>query len=122
MNPITAIIDMFLFIPRKASRLFSSARGRRRDELLKDARLALENGAIILDVRTPEEYEEKHIQNSINIPVNLIEKRYEEISKNKEIIVYCRRGNRSHVAAMNLLEKGHTVYDVATQKEWERKI
>ena len=122
MNQIIAIVDMFLFIPRKASRLFLGTRGRRSDEFLRDAHNAVKNGAIILDVRTPEEYREKHIENSINIPVHLIERRYEQIAKHKEIIVYCRRGNRSHAAAMRLLEKGHTVYDVATQKEWEREV
>ena len=92
------------------------------DEDLRAAHAAANNGAIIIDVRTPEEFSTKHISNAINIPVEKIDKLYALIPQNKEIIVYCRSGSRSHVAANYLKQKGRIVYDVATQGEWEREI
>ncbi len=55
----------------------------------------------ILDVRTPEEYEEGHIENAINIPVDQLESRLSELEqfKNSAILVYCRSGNRSSAAS-----------------------
>jgi rhodanese-related sulfurtransferase len=58
---------------------------------------------VILDVRTVSEYEEGHIEGAINIPVQELEDRIEEISKKDKLLVYCRTGNRSS-QAINILE------------------
>lgn len=92
------------------------------DEDLRAAHIAAQNGAVIVDVRTPEEFAQNHVQNAINIPVEKIERLYYIIPKSKEIIVYCKSGSRSHVAAVFLQKKGRKVYDVATQKDWQREI
>lgn len=69
-----------------------------------------ESGYIILDVRTPEEFGEKHIPGAVNIPNETIGT--EEISQlpNKEqlILVYCRSGNRSKQASGKLVALGYT--------------
>ena len=69
-----------------------------------------ETGYIILDVRTPEEFAEKHIPNAINIPNETIGR--EEIpelpDKNQMILVYCRSGNRSKQASEKLAALGYT--------------
>ena len=69
-----------------------------------------ESDYIILDVRTEEEYEEKHIPGAICIPNETIGS--EEISelsdKNRLIMVYCRSGNRSKQAAGKLVKLGYT--------------
>ena len=69
-----------------------------------------EAGYIILDVRTEEEYEEKHIPGAICIPNETIGT--EEIEalpdKNRLIMVYCRSGNRSKKAAEKLVKLGYT--------------
>ena len=69
-----------------------------------------ESGYIILDVRTPEEFAEKRIPNSINVPNESIGNG--EISElpNKQqlILVYCRSGRRSKEAAQKLCELGYT--------------
>lgn len=69
-----------------------------------------ESGYIILDVRTAQEYSEKHIPNAVNIPNESIGT--EEIpalpDKNQLILVYCRSGNRSKQASEKLAALGYT--------------
>ena len=69
-----------------------------------------EEGYIILDVRTQEEYDEGHIPGAILIPHTEIEARAEEVLTDKDqlILVYCRSGRRSKIAAEALLELGYT--------------
>lgn len=64
----------------------------------------------ILDVRTPEEYQEEHIPNAVNIPNETIGKNEIKELPEKEqlILVYCRSGNRSKQAAEKLAELGYT--------------
>lgn len=68
-----------------------------------------EEGYIILDVRTPEEYAEKHIVNAINIPNEEIgEQEIAELpDKEQMILVYCRSGNRSKQASAKLCALGY---------------
>ena len=74
------------------------------------AMMEQESGYIILDVRTPEEFAEKHIPNAINVPNETIGTG--EISelpdKNRLIMVYCRSGRRSKEAAEKLVKLGYT--------------
>lgn len=63
---------------------------------------------IILDVRTQEEYDSGHIEGAILIPVDEIENRLDELSKNDELLVYCRTGNRSSTAVNILQANGFT--------------
>ena len=69
-----------------------------------------EKDYIILDVRTEEEFKEKHIENAILIPHTEIEQRAEKELKDKNqlILVYCRSGNRSKTASKILAELGYT--------------
>ena len=69
-----------------------------------------EEGYIILDVRTQEEYDESHIPGAILIPNTEIEARAEEelTDKDQLILVYCRSGRRSKLAAEALVELGYT--------------
>ena len=67
-------------------------------------------GAILLDVRTPEEYSEKHIPGAINIPNETIgaDDIPELPDKDQLILIYCRSGNRSKQAADKLVKLGYT--------------
>ncbi len=69
-----------------------------------------EVGYIILDVRTQEEYDESHIPGAILIPNTELEEKAEEelTDKNQLILVYCRSGRRSKMAAEILAELGYT--------------
>ena len=60
----------------------------------------LDNGAVILDVRSQREWDAGHIDNSIHIPINELKNRIEEVKKlNKPIIACCASGVRSAKAA-----------------------
>ena len=69
-----------------------------------------ESDYIILDVRTTEEFAEKHIPDAINIPNEAIgtEKIPELPDKEQLILVYCRSGNRSKQASEKLVRLGYT--------------
>ena len=69
-----------------------------------------ETGYIILDVRTAQEYSEKHIPGAINIPNETIgtEDIPELPDKEQLILVYCRSGNRSKQASEKLVNLGYT--------------
>ena len=69
-----------------------------------------EENYIILDVRTQEEYDQGHIPGAILIPDNRIDADAEKIltDKNQLILVYCRSGRRSKLAAERLVQLGYT--------------
>ncbi|MGN0202960.1 MAG: rhodanese-like domain-containing protein [Coprococcus sp.] len=66
-------------------------------------------GAILLDVRTPEEYREGHIPNSRNVPLQTIN-RITQVTDNKDtpLFVYCYSGSRSRQAVSALQKMGYT--------------
>ena len=92
------------------------------DAIILSARQAVSEGAVIIDVRTPKEYQERHINSAINIPIEEIVKSVARVPKGKTIVVYCRSGSRSSHAASVLRQRGWQVIDVATQGEYEREI
>ena len=69
-----------------------------------------ESGYIILDVRSPEEFADKHIPGAINVPNETIgtEEIPELPDKDQLILVYCRSGNRSKQASEKLVTLGYT--------------
>ena len=69
-----------------------------------------EEGCIILDVRTREEYDQGHIPGAILIPNIEIEAKAADLLPDKEqlILVYCRSGRRSKLAAQSLAALGYT--------------
>ena len=78
-----------------------------------------ESNYIILDVRTKEEYEEKHIEDAINIPLDEIEKSTVLKDKEQIIFVYCQSGRRSKEASEKLVNLGYTnVYDIGGINAW----
>ena len=79
-------------------------------ESIKD--IQEKNNYIILDVRTKEEYNEKHIVDSILIPYDEISDKTVNIDKNKTILVYCRSGKRATTAVEKLKSLGYTAYNM----------
>ena len=69
-----------------------------------------EEGYIILDVRTQEEYDQGHIPGAIVISHEEIAEKAEQVLTDKDqlILVYCRSGRRSKIAAEALVELGYT--------------
>ena len=81
--------------------------------------------AIVVDVRSLEEYKEGHIPNAISVPLETIENEAETKLKNKDdlILVYCRSGRRSREAALRLIEKGYTnVIDFGGIQDWNGEV
>jgi adenylyltransferase/sulfurtransferase len=81
----------------------------------KQAKALLEKDTTVavLDVRTPEEFKSVtgHLPRAVNIPVQELEKRLPELEKYKsrELLVYCRSGNRSTRAGSILLNKNFKI-------------
>lgn len=72
----------------------------------------LEQGAVIIDVRTPDEYKSGHPRNSINIPLQQINSKISKIRKyNKPVLTCCASGRRSGMAANMLKAKGIDAYN-----------
>ena len=69
-----------------------------------------ENDRIILDVRSREEYDQGHIPGAILIPDTEIEAKAADLLPDKDqlILVYCRSGRRSKLAAQSLADLGYT--------------
>lgn len=71
----------------------------------------LEEGAILLDVRTKEEYRTGHVTESINIPVDDLSYDLSILRKDIPIITVCASGMRSSRATNILKNKGYEVYN-----------
>ena len=79
-----------------------------------------DKNTIIIDVRTEEEYNERHIDRAINIPVD--NSQNIKINKNKTIVVYCRSGVRSKKAYDMLLSMGYTdVHDLGSIDNYKKE-
>jgi hydroxyacylglutathione hydrolase len=70
--------------------------------------LAIADPPLILDIRNPHEWASKHIANSVNIPLNHLQDRIDEIPRNRRIAVHCAGGYRSSIAASILHQQGIT--------------
>lgn len=80
----------------------------------------IEKGAILLDVRSPQEFEEGHLENAISLPEYDITKRVSDVlgDKSQVIIVYCSTGHRSQKAQKILQRFGYKrVYNLCNGLE-----
>ena len=110
MKRFVPFLFLFLLVAGCAAPAESEASYRQvsMDEAI--AMMEEKNDYIILDVRTPEEFAEKHIPYAINIPNETIgtEEIPELPDKEQLILVYCRSGNRSKQASEKLVRLGYT--------------
>jgi phage shock protein E len=84
-----------------------------------EARLLVEKGALLLDVRSPEEFQSGHLQGAVNIPVQELDARMGEVGpKERAVVVYCRSGMRSGRAAELLKRAGYDVRDLGAMSRW----
>lgn len=87
-------------------------------ELSQKARQRVKEGAILLDVRTREEFEGGHLPGAKNIPVQELGARLSELPKGAKVVVYCRSGGRSAAASQVLKGRGHDVLDIGPMSAW----
>ncbi|MNJ91956.1 Thiosulfate sulfurtransferase PspE precursor [compost metagenome] len=82
----------------------------------------IEQGAVILDVRTPTEYKTGHLEGSVNLQLSKLHADELPLDKSKTYITVCSHGLRS-VKAMNLLkEKGYKVFNGGALADLETEI
>jgi phage shock protein E len=85
-----------------------------------EAHHLVQAGARLIDVRTAEEFESGHIPGAVNIPVQELERRLNEVKANGQpIVLYCRSGARSASAAQILKRSGYPeVHDLGAMNRW----
>ena len=77
----------------------------------------IRNGALLLDVRSKEEFDENHLVGAINIEYTELESKFDDLGYAKEmkIIVYCASGKRSKIATETLKKMGYVnIYDLGS--------
>jgi rhodanese-related sulfurtransferase len=72
-----------------------------------------DGGAILLDVRTPDEFAAGHAPDVAFIPLHELETHFEEIPTTAPLVLVCRSGVRSQTAAEFLLAQGYTVANLS---------
>ena len=89
---------------------------------MEDLKKYDEKKTIILDIREELELIGGKFDNSINIPLSELRKRYTELPKNKEIWTYCAVGLRGYIATRFLSQKGYRVKNLAGGIKSEEKV
>jgi rhodanese-related sulfurtransferase len=82
------------------------------DAMELSEKLKADKQAVVLDVRQPEEYREGHIAGSKLIPLGELNRRINELPKNKEIICVCASGSRSQSATKFLVGAGFDAFNM----------
>jgi len=81
----------------------------------------LDQGALLVDVRSPEEFARGHLEGAVNLPVETIERHADEL-RDKELVLYCRSGLRSQRALQVLRGRAcRRVHDLGAMARWERR-
>ena len=75
-------------------------------------------GALLLDVRTPDEYAQGHVPGARNLPVHELPARLGELMQDQHVVVYCRSGARSASARAILTHAGFAVTDIGSIANW----
>jgi len=74
-----------------------------------EAETLIDEGAMWLDVRFPNEHKESSIDDSINIPLNSLRLKTDDLDASKQYVLYCDTGSRSSTGAFLLAERGFAV-------------
>ncbi|HTV07119.1 MAG TPA: MBL fold metallo-hydrolase [Acidobacteriaceae bacterium] len=84
------------------------ARTERVSVLIAAEELAGKDAPMVVDVRAPREWAEKHIEGSVNLPLNHLQERMGEVPRGRRIAIHCAGGYRSSIAASLLRREGVT--------------
>jgi len=83
-----------------------------------DLKSIIDDGAFLVDVRTPGEFSSGHVPGSVNIPLDSVPNQLAKFKDKKNIIVFCRSGARSGQAKSILQQNGYT--NVINGGTWEQ--
>ena len=96
---VIAVIVVLIFLLKKSGEIST-----------KDAQARLKDGALVIDVRSPGEFDSGHLPSAINIPLDEIEsalpRRIKD--KNQVLLLHCQSGMRSGMAKQKLKSMGYT--------------
>ena len=85
-----------------------------------DALAAVEEGACLLDVREPAEWDAGHAPGAVHVPMGDVQARVDELPRDRRIVAICRSGARSRTVAEYLLAGGFdAVNTVGGMKAWQ---
>ncbi len=85
------------------------------------AREWVQNGALLLDVRTKQEFESGHVPGATNVPLPQLTSNVAQVGdKGRPIVVYCASGTRSALATTVLRRAGYQVADLGPMVRWSR--
>ena len=85
-----------------------------------EAKRRVDAGALLLDVRNPEEWQAGHAEGAAWIPMGELAERQEELPTDREIVVICKTGVRSAQVAQALVASGYGAVNVAGgTKAWQ---
>lgn len=88
-----------------------------------DLKGLLEQGAVLLDVRTPGEFAQGHAKGAKNIPLQSLQQQIDKLKKQgKPVVAYCRSGNRSGMAANLLNQNGIEAYNAGSLGQAQRLV
>lgn len=87
-----------------------------------DFKKLVHNGALIIDVRTVAEYNNAHLRNAKNIPLQDLKAAMETLIKTQPIITCCASGVRSESAKAILKNNGFEAYNGGSWKNLEKKL
>ncbi|MBI3401016.1 MAG: MBL fold metallo-hydrolase [Acidobacteria bacterium] len=76
-------------------------------------RLAGAHAPLVVDVRAPGEHQQKSVRGSVNVPLNHLTERLQELPKDRALLVHCAGGYRSSIAASLLQQHGYEVSEMA---------
>lgn len=95
----------------------NTQRGKVRPE---EARALVESGALLLDVRTPSEFQAGHIAGAVNVPVDALREQTAKLgATDRPVVLYCRSGSRSATASRILRNAGfRSVHDLGAMSRW----
>lgn len=79
---------------------------------VNEAKSRIEAGSVLVDVREQNEYDQEHIAGSLLIPLSEFEARFEELPKDKELVMQCRSGARSGQATEFLNAQGYNAVNM----------
>jgi phage shock protein E len=87
-----------------------------------DLKVLKDQGALILDVRTPSEFKSGHIKGAVNVPLQVLDQQLTKLDKNETIITCCASGMRSGSAKNLLQSNGFVVHNGGGWQSLQRKL
>jgi rhodanese-related sulfurtransferase len=100
-------------VPREQRSEMSNAESELAEVGPEEAATLLAEGAFLLDVREPDEWEAGHATAAIHIPLGDLEQRHNEVPQDRTIVCVCRGGGRSARAAVALAGIGYETINLA---------